>query len=128
MQLLIVEDEPKDMRIAASAGEACGFSSIAAKSSAFSAQVYLQEGIQGHLSLPDAIVLDLDLGNDSGFELLRFWHSNPQLAKIPLVVWTALGDHYREICRMFRVAAFVYKGEGRLVLQNVLSGLTAHSV
>jgi DNA-binding response OmpR family regulator len=68
-------------------------------------------------------VLDLDLGYESGFELLRFWHSNPQLAKVPVVVWTILGDHYREICGMFKVAAYIDKGDGLAELRKALGGL-----
>jgi CheY-like chemotaxis protein len=123
MQVLIVEDQPSDLRIAAKAAEASGFSGINTTSSAVTAKEYLEKALRGEQALPDAIVLDLDLGYDSGFELLRFWHSNPALAKIPLVVWTVLGDQYREICRIFEVSAYVYKGEDISVLRQVLSGL-----
>ncbi len=124
MLALIVEDHPNDLHIAAKAAEACGFSQIEARSSAVMARAYLEKSLEEKRALPDAIVLDLDLGYDSGFELLRFWHSNPELAKIPLVVWTVLGDQYREICRMFKVSAYVYKGEDISVLRQVLSGLS----
>ncbi|MFZ0630499.1 MAG: response regulator [Acidobacteriaceae bacterium] len=123
MQVLIVEDHPNDLRIASAAAQASGFSDIDARSSALMAKAHLEKALAGQGSLPDAIVLDLDLGYDSGFELLRFWHGNPQLAKIPLVVWTILGDHYQEICRMFQVKAYVSKGEDISVLRTVLSGL-----
>lgn len=124
MQLLIVEDHPNDIQIAAKAAKASGFSVIEAKTSAVTAKAHLETALQGEQSLPDAIVLDLDLGYDSGFELLRFWHSNPELAKIPLVVWTALGEKHREICRMFKVNAYVFKDEGPSVLRQVLGGLS----
>jgi CheY-like chemotaxis protein len=124
MQLLIVEDHPNDLQIATSAAQAAGFSGISASASATMARQFLEKALQGEQSLPDVIVLDLDLGYESGFELLRFWHSTPQLSEIPLVVWTILGDQYREICRMFRVRAYVYKGEGVSGLRQVLSGLS----
>jgi CheY-like chemotaxis protein len=124
MQVLIVEDHPNDLQIAARAAEASGFSTIEARSSAVMAKAYLEKALQGEQSLPNAIILDLDLGYDSGFELLRFWHSNPELAKIPLVVWTVLGDQYREVCSMFKVSAYVNKGEDISVLRQVLSGLS----
>lgn len=123
MQVLIVEDHPNDLRIATMAAEGAGFTSIEARSTAVLAKAYLDQGLEGKHPLPDAIVLDLDLGYDSGFELLRLWHGNPELAKIPVVVWTVLGDHYREICRMFKVSAYVNKGEGGTVLRQALSGL-----
>ncbi|MGA7521264.1 MAG: hypothetical protein WBW84_02210 [Acidobacteriaceae bacterium] len=124
MQLLLVEDQPNDIRIAARAAEASGFSEVEARSSAGAARVYLEKALTGAHPLPDAILLDLDLGYESGFELLRFWHSDPEIAKVPLVVWTVLGDQYREICGLFRVKAYIYKGEDLSVLREVLSGLT----
>lgn len=123
MEVLIVENDSSDLQTASKAAQAAGFSGIAARSSAVMAKQYLEKGLQGELALPDAIVLDLDLGYDSGFELLRFWHSNPELAKVPLVVWTILEDHYREICKLFKVSAYVNKAEGSSVLRQVLSGL-----
>jgi DNA-binding response OmpR family regulator len=127
MQILIVEDQPNDVHIAAKTAEAAGFSVVDARSSAGAARDYLEKGLAGAHPLPDAILLDLDLGYESGFELLRFWHGNPQLSGIPLVVWTVLGDQYREICRMFKVKAYVYKGEDPSVLRGVLSGLNQRS-
>jgi len=127
MHVLIVEDHPNDLRIASAAALAAGFSEVDAKSSAALARVYLEKCLEGKESLPDAIVLDLDLGYDSGFELLRFWHANPQLAEIPVVVWTIMGDHYREICRMFHVKAYLSKSDDIAVLRTALSGLTRNS-
>ena len=124
MNVLIVEDQLMDLRAAVRAAEASGFSGVEARSSAESAVSWLQKGLAGEVSLPDAIVLDIDLGFQSGFELLRYWHSDPRLASIPLVIWTVLGDHYREICRAFKVKAYVYKGEDISVLQQVLRGLS----
>lgn len=124
MQVLIIEDHPNDLQIAARAAEASGFQKIEARASAVMAKAYLEQALEGQHSLPDAIVLDLDLGYDSGFELLRFWHGNPELAKIPVVVWSILGDHYREVCRMFKVSAYVCKADDISVLRQVLSGLS----
>jgi hypothetical protein len=49
-----------------------GFSEIDFKSSSTSAQKWLDQGLQGEAPLPDAIVLNRDLGYESGYELLRF--------------------------------------------------------
>jgi DNA-binding response OmpR family regulator len=123
MQVLIVEDQPSDLRIAVNAAQDSGFTEIEARSSAGAAREYLERALASVHPLPAAIVLDLDLGYESGFELLRFWHSNPQLAKVPVVVWTILGDHYREICGMFKVAAYIDKGDGLAELRKALGGL-----
>jgi len=123
MQVLIVEDQPNDLRIAIAAAQDSGFAAVEARSSASAARDYLEKALEGKLSLPDAIVLDLDLGYESGFEILRFWHSNPQLSKIPMLVWTILGDQYREICNMFRVTAYLDKGADGSALREALGSV-----
>jgi len=123
MHVLIVEDQPNDLRIAASAAAESGFADVEARSSVAAAREFLEKALEGAQRPPDAIVLDLDLGYESGFELLRYWHSNPELAKIPVVVWTVLGEQYREICTMFRVTAYIDKGAGGAALRNALGGL-----
>jgi CheY-like chemotaxis protein len=124
MRLLVVEDQPGDLRIATEAGQSSGYSQIEAKSTVGAARVYLERGLEEDQPLPDAIVLDLDLGYESGFELLRFWHGQPRLSRIPLLVWTVLGDEQREICRLFKVTAYLSKQDGITVLREALSGLT----
>lgn len=124
MTVLIVEDQPNDLKIASAAAQDSGFSEVEARASAVAAKSYLEKGLEGAHPLPSAIVLDLDLGYESGFELLRYWHGDQRLSQIPLVVWTVLGDQYREICRMFKVSAYIYKGEGPTTLRRVLSQLS----
>jgi CheY-like chemotaxis protein len=123
MQVLIVEDQPYDLRIAAAAAQESGFSDVESRSSTTAAREFLENGLNGSDRLPDAIVLDLDLGYESGFELLRFWHSDPRLSKISVVVWTVLGEQYREICEMFKVSGYIDKGAGIGPLRNALGGL-----
>ena len=57
---------------------------------------------------------------------MRFWHSNPEIHKTPLVVWTVLEGNYPEICRLFGVTRVVPKSQGdpalREALLSVLSG------
>jgi DNA-binding response OmpR family regulator len=123
MQVLIVEDQPSDLRIAIAAAQESGFADVEARSSIAAARDFLQKALDEGRSLPDAIVLDLDLGYESGFELLRYWHSNLQLSKVPVVVWTILGNQYREICEMFKVNAYLDKGAGGPALRSTLAGL-----
>jgi CheY-like chemotaxis protein len=124
-RLLIVEDQPNDLRNAAEVARSLGFTSVEARASSMAARVLLDAGLLGETSLPDAIILDLDLGYESGYELLRFWHSTPQLSKIPLIVWTVAGDEQREICGLFKVNAYVSKMDDISQLRNVLSGFAA---
>jgi DNA-binding NtrC family response regulator len=41
---------------------------------------------------PDVIVLDLNLGNDNGFEFLRLKNEKPELAAIPVIVSSGHGE------------------------------------
>jgi CheY-like chemotaxis protein len=123
LEVLIVEDQPNDLRVAATTARELGFSTVEARTTMMAARDYLEKALAGDHRLPDAIILDLDLGYESGFELLRFWHGEPELAKIPVVVWTILGDHYRNICEMFKVREYVDKGSGAAALRKALSGM-----
>ena len=126
-RLLIVENEPKDLLQAAETARAAGISAVEAKTSYESARTLLERGLRGELSLPDAIVLDLDLGHDSGHELLRFWYSSPGLTSIPMVVWSRLGEGQKEVCEAFRIRAFVSKCEGIAALRRVLEDIRKSS-
>ena len=121
--LLIVEDQPTDVRIAADIAQALGFSVIEARASASAAKVYLESALEGRGPVPDVILLDLDLGYESGHELLRFWHSNPGLSGTQMIVWTVMGKEQQDVCRLFNVNAVVAKWEGAAALKRVLEPL-----
>lgn len=125
MQVLIVEDQPGDLRLAAAAAQESGFSTIEARTSMSAAREYLEKALAGAHPLPNAIILDLDLGYESGFELLRYWHRDPELSKIPLIIWTILGEQYRTVCEMFRIRGYVDKALGMAALRTALSGIAS---
>lgn len=119
-RVLIVEDHASDLRIAADLATELGAVEVEARTSASAAQLFLQSALDGDTPMPDMLVVDLDLGYESGFELLRFWHSHPGLAKVPLIVWTGLGEEQQEICRLFKVDAIVLKTEGLAALKQAM--------
>ena len=119
-RLLVIEDQPSDLRIATDVAQSLGISEIEARTSSRAGQIYLQAALDAQAPLPDSIVLDLDLGYESGYELLRFWHSNPKLSPIRMIIWTVLGEEQREICRLFKVHAVVSKWEGSAALKSAL--------
>lgn len=121
--LLLVDDRPNDLRIAADAARELGITEINAQTSIMRARMYLEKALEGEVPLPDAIVLDLDLGHESGFELLRFWHSTPKLAAVPVMIWSVL-DREREICNLFKIKSFVSKWEGPKAFREALAQLT----
>ena len=122
-RLLVVENEPKDIQVAAAIAQQLGIDEVDARTSLDAARSYLDKRLQENGPLPDAILLDLDLGYDSGYELLRYWHSTPGLSQIPMIVWSILGDEQRAMCNLFRVHRYVAKWEGEAALREALLAL-----
>ena len=120
--LLLVDDQTNDLRIAADAARDLGITEVNAQTSVIRARQYLEKGLEGEVPLPDAIVLDLDLGYESGFELLRFWHSTPRLASIPVIVWSVL-EREQELCNLFKIRSFVSKWKGPAAFREALAEL-----
>lgn len=122
--LLLVDDEARDLIKALEVAESLGIEDIHAKNSIRAAREHLDKGLKGEVSLPDAIVLDLDLGVESGFELMRMWHSTPGLARIPLMVWSVVDEH-RDVCDLFNVTSFVSKWQGIGAFRDALARLVS---
>jgi CheY-like chemotaxis protein len=122
-RILVIEDQPSDLQIALQTARAAGVEEVEARTSIQAAMSYLEKALNGEFPLPDAIVLDLDLGYESGYELLRYWHSTPGLKRIPLMVWTILGEEQREICNLFKVSDYVSKWEGAAAFREALRKL-----
>ena len=122
-RLLVVEDEAKDMKNATESAKQVGFSEVEWKPTPYAARVYLEDRLATGMPLPDGILLDLDFGYESGYELLRFWHSTPQLRVVPLIVWSILGEEQKEMCNLFKVNQFVGKWEGNEALQEALKSI-----
>ncbi len=124
MKVLIVEDRAADLNQAADVVRALGIEDVAARKNAVSARRYLETAIEKHDPLPQIMILDLDLGYDSGHELLRFWYKNPRLPNTRVVVWTALGTEQQAICKLFDVDAVVSKWEGLGALEAAIRPLS----
>ena len=71
--LLVLEDNAEDLRIATDIALKAGFSDVLAQTSSKMAEVFLANAIEDRKPLPEAMILDLDLGGESGIELLRFF-------------------------------------------------------
>jgi CheY-like chemotaxis protein len=123
--VLIVEDDPNDLYAAAEMAEKLGFSTVEARNTASSGQAYLEAAIEKQVASPDVLILDLDLGYDSGHELLRFWHKNRHNLNARVVVWTKLGDEQQEICNLFKVDAVVSKLQGIEALRLAIKPMAA---
>jgi CheY-like chemotaxis protein len=122
-RLLIVEDNSKHARMAGDVATSLGFLHVEICRNLRSALGHLEHGLQGHKPLPNAIILDLDLELDSGYDLLLLRHNSPRLLEIPLIVWTQLCEENGYICELFDVTAVIYKWEGIERLREALADL-----
>jgi hypothetical protein len=122
--LLLIDDQSKDLVAAMEVARSLHIEDIQTKDSVSGARAHLEKGLRGEVPLPDGIVLDLDLGLDSGFELLRFWHSTPELSKIPMIVWSVV-EEQRGICELFKINSFVSKWEGPAAFREALAQLVS---
>lgn len=122
-RLLLIDDQPKDLLSARDLAEGLGMQ-VLATNTLRDARKQLEQGLNGEIPLPEVILLDLDLGQDSGFELLRYRHSTPALAQIPLLVWSVV-EEQREICSLFNIALFVSKWQGKDALREALTQLVS---
>jgi hypothetical protein len=76
-------------------------------------------------TLPDALLIDLDMGQDSGFEIHRFRYETPAILKLPALVWTHLDARNRSFCELFHISNYVDKADGIEALREALSKVTA---
>src|ERR1700733_13837528 len=105
--LLVVEDLATDLKVATEAARKAGILVVQSQTTSRGAREVLEKGLRGDVPLPGGILLYLNLGHESGFEVLPFWHSTPRLKSIPLVVWSILGQEQREICGLFKENGFL---------------------
>ncbi len=118
-QVLIVEDNISDIKNAAAAFKNLGVSDVDAVNHVAGAIARLQNAVDGLNPIPYMILLDLDFSRESGFEVLRFWKSHPELKAMHVVVWTSMGETEIQLSRYFGVEV-VQKGPGGKELLEAL--------
>jgi len=113
--ILLVEDDPNDALLAKCALERAGVTSpITHLSDGEEAVNYLAGYPPFHdrakHPLPSLILLDLKMPKLTGFEVLNWLQSRPELAKIPVVILTgSMLSEDREQARQFGVVGFEVK-------------------
>lgn len=125
--VLIVEDDASDLRKSTSALVKLGLGPIDSASSVGKALRYLDEVAEGKRTPPALIILDLSLGYESGFEVLRRWRGDQKLSAIQIVVWTQMGEREQELCRLFGLKHIVPKWTGTADLQNAVKAVIQSS-
>jgi len=118
-RVLIIENSPSDVIKAIRILKSLNISEPMIITSVDRAMLYLEEVVAGEKPCPDLMVLDLDFGLESGFEILRFRRTHPILQACEVLVWTITGDKEQEFCRLFGVAC-VSKQDGEAALEDAL--------
>ncbi len=117
--VVVIEDSPDDLRIATRVLQSIGICQVATFSRIPEAMLYLEEITTGVRDCPDMVLLDLNLGNDSGFEVLRFYKSTPSIQKCQIIVWSGSGAVEKELCKHFGVEC-IPKEEGDAALATAV--------
>jgi DNA-binding response OmpR family regulator len=81
-KILVVDDEPDIVRVVVRIMESRGHTVSTARDGDEALEV-------ANASVPDVIILDLNLPKRDGFEVCRELKSNPATAKVPVVMMTA---------------------------------------
>lgn len=96
---LFVEDNGRDLAMAASSLSRLGARNSRALDSAPKAVDYLDRVDRGELERPEAVILDLLLRDSSGQEVIRYMRGKQALKAIPVLVWTVVEDEIQhKIC------------------------------
>lgn len=119
-RVLIVEDTPADVRQSTAVVKKLGAKDIIALNNIAAAILFLQDVMEGTKQAPDLILLDLSFPRESGFEVLRYWKSNPKLHQINVVVWTVMGDTEKKLCQFFGIEHVIPKWAGPKELEAAL--------
>lgn len=94
--ILLVEDKASDSDRCRAVLHELGYDGIELITSLDLALEYLEDVLERLTHPPDAIILDLGLGYDSGFDILRKCNDHPLLQSVPILVWTKQSDENAE--------------------------------
>ncbi|WP_109486889.1 response regulator [Occallatibacter savannae] len=117
---LVLENDPKDILVALSILRSVGISDVCSFASSLKAQNFLYDALNREAPLPDLLVVDLDLQQESGYEFIRHWRTVAGLRDIPLIVWSKLGQDHEQVCEVFHVSCFIPKWKGREALESAI--------
>ena len=96
--ILLIEDQDAFSDTCTKALHELGYDGVQLITHVMEAEQHLDDIVSNLTEAPAAIILDLGLGMDSGFSLLRKCHAEPRLRDVPILVWT---KHTDELSKMF---------------------------
>ncbi len=119
--VVVIDDSVEDLRRASQTLRDLGVVSPTVFTDVKKAIVYLECVVDGDKPCPDLVLLDLDFGADSGFEVLRLYKTHPRLRECKIVVWTVLGRTHQDLCKLFGIENVVSKDQHPEDLRDALS-------
>jgi CheY-like chemotaxis protein len=120
IKVLVVEDSLRDLNACIGVLQRMGVAQVDVMSNIPAALLRLSEISDGKAAKPDVMLLDLGFSVNSGFDVLRYWKSNPSLRTIRVIVWTVLEEREREFCNVFGVEKVIPKWAGTRELEQAL--------
>jgi CheY-like chemotaxis protein len=121
-KVLVVEDNAGDVNTCMRVLRRMGASQVDVATNIPAALRLLSKIADGTATAPDVMVLDLAFSTESGFDVLRYWKSNPALRGIRVVVWTEMDRKQQAFCNVFGVERVVPKWAATRELAQALSG------
>ena len=122
--ILLVEDKTSDADRCREILHEMGYDGVQLITNLDLALEYLDDVIEHLTYAPDAIILDLGLGYDSGFDILRKCNANLNLQKVPVLVWTKQTDENSEAFSSYLGAKdYLVKTRVSLPLRKALTRL-----
>jgi len=122
--ILLIEDDTSDSHICAAALHQLGYDGVQLITQLTAAEQHLDDIVSSLTEAPAAIVLDLGLGFDSGFAVLRKCHAEPKLRAVPILVWTKHSDDLAETFSTYLGAQdFLVKSNDEQELREALKRL-----
>lgn len=122
--ILLIEDEGVASNACAAALHDLGYDGVQLITHLLEAEQHLDDIVSNLVAAPAAIVLDLGLGSDSGFAVLRKCHAEPKLQQVPILVWTKHSDDLAATFSRFLGARdFLVKSRDEQELREALKRL-----
>ena len=118
--VVVIENTPSDVTKALRVLKGFNIEKPVVLTSVGKALMYLEDVVSGARICPDLIILDLEFGPESGFEILRYRKTHSALQQCHVLVWTVMGDTQKELCRLFGLAHVVSKQDGEAALASAL--------
>lgn len=122
--ILLIEDETSASDACTKALHELGYDGVQLITHLIAAEQHLVDIVSGLTAPPAAIVLDLGLGLDSGFTVLRTCHAQPKLQQVPILVWT---KHTDQLAKTFSdylgAKVFLVKSSDEQELRKALEQL-----